>query len=147
MLAPSNSAPAHGEAAAETPVTPVFENLTDYVQVGAYAKGGENYWIPGGGLGSETRVGNPGTNPFSKLVERLKRGPFHAPHYAVVQVAPIIPQPTIVGAPPAPAPDPSKPVTSVVMERDLGSLRRPSLLVVALDVDRVRSRRQRPAPP
>lgn len=128
VLAPSTSPAGHGEAAAP-PVNPVFENLTDYVQVGGYAKGGENYWIPGGGLGSETRVGNPGTNPASKLWERLKRGPFHSPHYAVIQVAPIIPQPTISGAPPAPAPDPSKPVVSVVMERDLGNLRFPSLMV------------------
>ena len=130
VLAPSEDAGGHGggeEAAA--PVQPVFESLEEYVQVAGYAKGGENYWIPGGGLASESRVGNPGKNVFSKLVERVKRGPFHEPHYAVVQVAPVIAQPTLTGAPPTPAPDPSKPVTSVVMVRDLGSLRKPSLLI------------------
>jgi hypothetical protein len=125
VLAPSTSVKEGEEATAN----PVFESLLDYVQVGGYAKGGQNYWIPGGGLASETSIGNPGTNPVSKLWERLKRGPFHSPHYAVIQVAPIIPQTTIAGAPPAPAPDPAKPVVSVVMERDLGNLRQPSLMV------------------
>jgi hypothetical protein len=130
VLAPTEDAGGHGggeEAAA--PVQPVFEDPADYTLVGGYVKGGENYWIPGGGLASETSRGNAGTNPFSKVVERLKRGPFHAPHYAVIQVAPIIEQPTITGAPPAPEPDPSKPVTSVVMVRDLGNLRQPSFLI------------------
>jgi hypothetical protein len=126
VLAPVTSTK-EGEAAST--VQPVFENLTDYVQVAGYAKGGENYWIPGGGLATETSIGNAGTNVASKLWERLKRGPFHSPHYAVIQVAPIIKQATIAGAPPAPAPDPSKPVVSVVMERDLGNLRFPSLMV------------------
>ena len=130
VLAPSEDAGGHGGGEAEAaPVQPVFDSLEDYVQVGGYAKGGENFWIPGGGLKSETGVGNPGDNVVEKLFERLKRGPFHAPHYAVVQVAPIIQQPTITGAPPTPAADPSKPVTSVVMVRDLGNLRFPSLMI------------------
>ena len=127
VLAPQTSGEEEGST--EAPVQPVFDKPTDYLQVGAFARGGENFWIPGGGLASESRVGNPGSNPISKLVERLKRGPFHSPHYAVVQVAPIIPQPVLGGAPPAPAADPTKPVTSVVMIRDQGSLRRPSLMV------------------
>jgi hypothetical protein len=110
-------------------VQPVFEGPEEYTLIGGFAKGGENYWIPGGGLASETSRGNNGSNPIAKLVERLKRGPFHAPHYAVVQAAPVIAQPTITGAPPAPAADPSKPVVSVVMVRDLGSLRYPSFLI------------------
>lgn len=130
VLAPStDAATEHGGGAEAPAIQPVFDSLEDYVQVGGYAKGGENYWIPGGGLASETRIGNPGSNPLSKLYERLKRGPFHSPHYAVIQVAPIIPEPTLTGAPPEPAPDPSKPVVSVVMERDLGDLRYPSLMV------------------
>lgn len=128
VLAPSDVEEG-GEAEAAAPVQPVFGDLSEFTIVGGYAKGGENYWIPGGGLASETSRGNPGTNPISKVIERLKRGPFHAPHYAVIQVAPVIDQPTITGAPPAPTADPSKPVTSVVMVRDLGSLRKPSLLI------------------
>lgn len=128
VLAPTDDAGGHGGEGA-APVQPVFDDPADYTLVGGYAKGGENYWIPGGGLASETSRGNSGTNPVSKVIERLERGPFHAPHYAVIQVAPVIPQPTLTGAPPAPAPDPSKPVTSVVMVRDLGSLRYPSFLI------------------
>ena len=130
VLAPTDDAGGHGgggEAAA--PVQPVFDDPADYTIIGGYAKGGENYWIPGGGLASETSRGNPGSNPIAKVIERLKRGPFHAPHYAVVQAAPVIRQPTITGAPPTPAADPSKPVVSVVMVRDLGSLRYPSFLI------------------
>lgn len=129
VLAPTDDAGGHGGGEEAAPVQPVFDDPAEYTLVGGYAKGGENYWIPGGGLASETSRGNPGTNPVSKVIERLKRGPFHAPHYAVIQVAPVIDQPTITGAPPAPAADPSKPVTSVVMVRDLGSLRYPSLLI------------------
>jgi hypothetical protein len=49
---------------------------------------------------------------------------WHPPHYAVVQVQPVIAQPTLEGqAPPRPLVDPNQPVISVVMERDLGSRR------------------------
>lgn len=127
VLAPSEGE--EGGGGAEVPIVPVFDDLSEYTGVGGYAKGGENYWIPGGGLSSETSIGNSGTNIFSKAVERLKRGPFHAPHYAVIQVAPVIEQPDLGGAPPLPAGDPTKPTVSVVMVRDLGNLRFPSLMV------------------
>lgn len=130
VLAPVDEAPEEGaEEEVAAPVKPVFESAEDYVLVAGYARGGENYWIPGGLLASESRVGNPGKNPLSKLVERLKRGPFHAPHYAVIQVAPVIEQPLLGGPPPKPAPDPTEPRTSVVMVRDLGNLRFPSMMV------------------
>jgi hypothetical protein len=48
----------------------------------------------------------------------------HPTHYAVVQVQPVIPQETQPGqAPPLPKVDPSQPVYSVVMVRDLGDVR------------------------
>lgn len=132
VLAPSEGGDAaHGGGEEANSIDPVFEGLDDYVLVGGYAKGGENFWIPGGGLSSPSEVGNPGKNPFAKLVNRLQRGPFHAPHYAVIQVRPVIEQAPATGgaAPPRPVPDLTKPVTSVVMVRDLGSLRFPSLMV------------------
>ncbi len=129
VLAPSDAEESHGGGGEVAPAEPVFDDLSAYVQVGGYSRGGENFWIPGGALASETRVGNPGSNVFSKAIERVKRGPFHSPHYAVIQVAPIIEQPNLGGAPPKPAGDPTKPVTSVVMVRDLGNLRFPSLMV------------------
>ena len=133
VLAPSEDAGGHGGEAEAAPVDPVFEELTDYIQVGGYAKGGENFWIPGGGLKSESYEGNRGSNVVTKAFERVKRGPFHAPHYAVIQVAPVVeidedalPEGE---APPKPTPDPDKPQVSVVMVRDLGNLRFPSLMV------------------
>ncbi len=48
----------------------------------------------------------------------------HPPHYAVVQMQPALDQPVIPGqAPPRTRVDPSQPVISVVMVRDLGNLR------------------------
>lgn len=54
----------------------------------------------------------------------------HPPHYAVVQVQPVIPQETEPGeAPPVPVADPDSPVITVLMVRDLGNLRIPGMLV------------------
>ena len=48
----------------------------------------------------------------------------HPTHYAVVQVQPVLEQETLPGAaPPAPVVDESQPVVSVVLVRDLGSVR------------------------
>jgi hypothetical protein len=56
---------------------------------------------------------------FDKLVNYK-----HPTHYAVVQVQQVIPQPTLEGqAPPIPKVDPTKPVVSVVLVRDLGNVR------------------------
>jgi hypothetical protein len=131
VLAPSTTTDTHGGAAAAStarPIEPVFESLQDYTLVKAYRTGGENCWLPGGKVCTKTKVGNDGSNPFEKILNRLKRGPFHAPHHVVLQVRPVIDQPTIAGAPAKPAPDPSAPDTSVVMVRDLGNLRFPSTM-------------------
>ena len=115
VLLPESGAAAGGHgggAAAAPPFPPVFESTEEFVHVGGYRAGGEDYWIPGGYLErSET--------PF--------RGWLHQPHYAVVQVQPVIPQAEIGGPPTEPVPDPTKPVTNVVMVRNLGNLRQPSM--------------------
>lgn len=134
ILAPSADAGGHaaeGATPTEVPPDPVFDDVTEYVQVGGYMTGGENYWIPGGGLASEANVGNRGRNPLEKLWERVKRGPFHEPRYAVVQVAPVLDQgdPEGDAPPPKPVPDPDEPITNVVMVRDPGDLRLPSVLI------------------
>lgn len=116
VLTPPTGTPTAGASTgqvATTPITPVFKATTDYTLVKAYEKGGDAYFIPGG--------------YFVRNQTPLK-GWLHAPHYAVVEVAPIIVQPSITGAPPKATPDPSKPITSVVMVRDLGSLRFPSTM-------------------
>jgi hypothetical protein len=54
----------------------------------------------------------------------------HPPHYAIVQLQPALEQEEVVGeAPPPPEPDPSAPVISVVLERDLGQRRLPAALI------------------
>ena len=54
----------------------------------------------------------------------------HPPHYAIIQVQPVIEQELVAGeAPPTPEPDPSKPVVSVVMERNLGDVRFPAAML------------------
>jgi hypothetical protein len=130
VLVPDTSTHAEGEAPAAPTFAPVFDQATDYTLVSGYAKGGENYWIPGGGLASDSHIGNPGKNVFAKIVDRLERGPLHSPHYAVIQVAPVLEVDTPEGgAPPKPQPDPDEEITSVVMVRDLGNLRFPSTMV------------------
>jgi hypothetical protein len=54
----------------------------------------------------------------------------HPPHYAIVQVHPVIEQETVPGeAPPTPEADPDKPVVSVIMERNLGDVRFPGAML------------------
>jgi hypothetical protein len=55
---------------------------------------------------------------------------FHRPHYALVQVQPVVKQNTEPGkAPPTPVIDSSQPPRFVLMERDLGNRRRPAALI------------------
>jgi len=55
---------------------------------------------------------------------------FHKPHYALVQVQPVIKQNTEPGrAPPTPQADPNQPPRYVLMERDLGNRRRPAAFI------------------
>lgn len=112
-------ATASGEEGATEPDTegfrpqPPFAETGDYVFVGGYRKGGESYFIPGGFL-------ERNTTPL--------KGWLHQPHYAIVQVQEVIDQGDLGGAPPSPVPDTSEPVYSVVMVRNLGSLRYPSFV-------------------
>ena len=55
---------------------------------------------------------------------------FHRPHWAIVEVRPVIPQETEPGrAPPTPIIDESQPPVYVVMHRDLGTQRVPPATV------------------
>jgi hypothetical protein len=54
----------------------------------------------------------------------------HPPHYAIIQVQPVIKQETLPGEPPPlPEADDSAPVVSVIMERDLGDVRFPAAML------------------
>lgn len=103
-----------GEVKTERTFEPVFDSAEDYVVVGGFRRGGESYFLPGG------------------LIE-VSSGPFkgwlHKPHYMVVQVRPVIKEPSLTGAPVKPSADPTMDPTSVIMVRDLGRLRFPSTMV------------------
>ena len=117
----------HGAAPKPAAFTPVFNAAEEYAFVDGYEKGGENCWLPGGLI-----CAPPGehidSSIWGKLRQKIRRGPFHKPHYAVVQVAPVLFQPNLGGTLPKATPDPSAPVTSVVMVRNLGNLRFPSFV-------------------
>lgn len=54
----------------------------------------------------------------------------HPPRYAIIQVQPVVPQEAEPGQPPpTPKADTSKPVVSVIMERDLGDKRFPGAML------------------
>ena len=54
----------------------------------------------------------------------------HPAHYAVIQIRPVLEQETVPGeAPPAPEADPTQPVVSVIMERNLGDVRFPGAML------------------
>ncbi len=91
-----------------------FDSPADYLPVAAFEKGGETY------------------GPFGVLNFR----PFdlwHKTHYLIVQVKPVVPQETVPGAaPPRPRADDNATPVSVVMVRDLGSLRlNPAVFTIA----------------
>jgi hypothetical protein len=132
-LPPGNPARADAQAAADTFLLPAaeaagehggggsggetepprfsspFKSTADYVAVGAYEKGGDNELF---------------TIGKHKFFFR------HSTRYAVLQLQPALDQSGGPGgAPPTPVPDPEEPTYSVVMVRDLGSLRFPPVVV------------------
>jgi hypothetical protein len=105
--------PVRGEAQAAADVAltegqfAVFESTSDFLPIDAFETGGKD--------------------PDS-LLSRLPLR--HPPHFAVSQVQARIPVEVVLGQPVPPAEvDPSAPVYSVVMERDLGSLRVPPAML------------------
>lgn len=83
------------------------------------------YQLPTDYVVSDTKeIGGSKPNP-------LKLQFSHTPKYAAVKVCPVLTVGTLQGAaPPTPQCDPTQPATFIVLERDLGSLRVPPLVVV-----------------
>jgi hypothetical protein len=115
---------------------PPFKTTQDYVVVGAWTKGGHNYLVNVLGY---------------KIFWRIRKHQVfikHQPHYVVVRVQQALPSVTLAGAAATlPAADVTKPVYSVVMLRDVGSLRLPpillgfgALIVFAVTVEKLHSR-------
>jgi hypothetical protein len=88
--------------------TAPFSAATDYVQISHWRHDPTTVW----------HIRHHKITPFG-----------HAKHIDVVQVQPVLPAPDTGGAPPAPTPDKSKPITTVVLVRDLGSLRQPPIVI------------------
>jgi hypothetical protein len=115
---------AEGIAAADPSLAPpadsgkqgIYTGSSDYLPVGAYDKGGQKY-LPGW------------SHPPEFIAFK------HKPHYFLLQVEKVKKQATVPGQPPPKAvPDPSQPVTSVLMVRDLGSLRKPPAVVATMSL-------------
>ena len=88
-----------------------YTSSSDYLPVASYDRGGEHY-LPGW-------THAPDAIAFK-----------HKPHYFLLQVQKAKKQATVPGqAPPKAVPDTSQPVTSALMVRDLGNLRRPAALM------------------
>jgi hypothetical protein len=141
-LPPGSPALAEAQSAADKylttakgSATPLFKT-GDYVPVAAYEHGGHNYLI---------RIGSHRIN-FT-----IKHHTFylkHDPHYMVVEVQPSLPSVQLAGgAATLPAGDVTKPITYVVMHRDVGSKRMPptfialaAFIVFAITTERLHHR-------
>ena len=125
VFAPSAGGAGHGaESSGPSPEEQArfkspFSSTSDYKLVDAYETGGDN------------EVFTIGKHKFYFR---------HSPHYVTIRVAPVIPNCSasvttncvkLPASGPAPDPqiDPSKPVTTLTMVRDLGSLRFPPFLI------------------
>lgn len=112
-LAPDDPARGEAQAAAAAAIAgdeaplPMFESDTDYVVIDAFEKGGKK----------------------KSFINGIVPGP-HPPHYAVIQVERAKVVEVEFGAtPPKAEADPTQPVVSVVLERDLGNKRLPPALL------------------
>jgi len=95
-----------------------FTSTQDYVLISGYDKGGHNYLV----------------NLFGyKIFWRIRHHQMfikHQPHYLVIRVQPSVKSITLAGAAATlPSADNTKPLTSVVMQRNVGSLRLPPILL------------------
>ncbi|MGH2684471.1 MAG: hypothetical protein ACRDJP_03285 [Actinomycetota bacterium] len=117
--------PARGEAQASADValtssTELFDSSQGYVVTDAYEVGGK-----------PERKGDGIIDRIAHKISSTARI-VHPPHYAIVQVQAVVPVEAVPGeAPPTPEADPSQPVISVIMERDLGNVRvRPAVFTI-----------------
>ncbi len=122
------SDPAFGEASAavdaaiaESPLTGLeVDSADDYIITWVFERGGKDSLDD-----DPTRL---------ERIELWLENTFlrwrHPPHYAVVQLQPVVPQEQVAGEPPpTPIPDESKPTISVLLERDLGDRRFPAAMI------------------
>lgn len=95
----------------------VFERASDFLFITGFLHGGETPRTDDSSVG----------RAIYEVVNTAKLGR-HAPFYAAVQLQAVIPQETQPGqAPPLPVRDPDAPVYTVILHRDRGALRQPSI--------------------
>jgi hypothetical protein len=96
-----------------------LDSADDYVAQYSFERGGKE------GLKS-------GASRFDRIERKIKTliEFRHPPHYAILQVRPVVEQETVPGqAPPLPKADESAPLVSVIMERNLGDRRFPGAML------------------
>jgi hypothetical protein len=97
-----------------------LEAAADYVTVYSFERGGKD------GLPDDP-------SRIDRLTTKLKNTFWqiqHPPHYAIIQVQPVLEkEPEPGAAPPTPTADPNEPVVSVIMERNLGDVRFPGAML------------------
>lgn len=116
--------PKEGEKSKPARFAPPFQTSQDYVPIGGYSKGGQDYLF---------RIGSHRISWTPHILWWTSHHNFylkHSPHYFVIRVQPALPSVTLAGAAPTlPAADVTKPISSVVMLRDVGSKRQPPVLI------------------
>ncbi|MBA3653545.1 MAG: hypothetical protein H0W70_05060 [Actinobacteria bacterium] len=112
LIVKPSGAPTHGASGGSDALAKKFPALfgttEEYVRIAGYRKGGDNELF---------KIGH------HKFFFR------HSPHWEVVQVRPVLKQPDLGGTPPPPVADVREPLVSVVMVRDLGSIRFPPFVI------------------
>jgi hypothetical protein len=106
----ASAAPAAPEGGTVKPpkFPPPFSQPTDYVVVAGFTRDPTTVWH----------------------IRQHKITPWgHSKHVDVIQVQPVVPTPDTGGAPIKPQPDTTKPITSLVIVRDLGSVRQPAIVL------------------
>lgn len=97
-----------------------LEVAADYVAVYSFERGGK-----------DSLPDDP--SRIDRLTTKLKNTFWqiqHPPHYAIIQVQPVLDkEPEPGAAPPTPTADPNQPVVSVIMERNLGDVRFPGAML------------------
>jgi hypothetical protein len=97
-----------------------LEGAADYVSVYSFETGGKD------GLPDDPSRLDRLTTKFKNTFWQVQ----HPTHYAIIQIQPVKEQETVPGeAPPTPVPDPTQPVVSVIMERNLGDVRFPGAML------------------
>lgn len=116
LVSTANAGEAATAADADLVASGIFKTTGDYKKLNVWEYGGKPTLAqdcPDGG--TPCRVWHRITSAFQIT---------NPPHYAVVQVQPVIAQATVPGqAPPIPKVDPTQPVISVVLIRDIGNER------------------------